>query len=115
MSKSKPLTKDQKRALDLISKRYVKIREKLNMLSVCYIIQELGEIYGVLEETERAYWVPHWFFMATWPAASKGDKELAADKAHRVVFDEKYRMSLETKYGLTRKHTRDSAATGMWE
>lgn len=114
MSKKKPL-KDAVLEAELISRRYVKIREKMQLLSVCYIIQELGEVYGVLEETDRAYWVPDWFFMATWPPASRGKKELAADRAHKAMFDEKYRKSLETKYGIIRKLQADNKQTGMWE
>lgn len=95
--------------------RYVCIRQKLTLLKVCLILQEVGEMYGVVQETERGYWVPDWFFMAVWPAAKAGDQEKAEARAYRAVFDEKYQKALATKYALSRSLDADNAQVGMWE
>jgi len=96
-------------------RRYVRIRAKVNLLSVCVILHEVGVAYEVVEETAAAWWAPCWFFMAVWPAAAKGDKELAWARAHRVMFDKRYQKAMETKYGLIRNIRADNEATGMWE
>jgi len=95
--------------------RYVCVRQKLTLLKVCIILQEVGEMYGVLQETVSGYWVPDWFFLAVWPAAKKGDRAKAEERAYKAVFNEQHQKALATKYALSRSIEADNAQVGMWE
>lgn len=101
--------------VEMLEKRYVKVRDRVSLMSLCGILQKVGEDYGVCEETIRGYWVPCWFFMAVWPAAKAGDLDKAYENAHRVVFSESHRKAMETKYGMTRSLQVDCANVGVWE
>ncbi len=100
---------------ELESKGMVMVRAKLNLMKVGVILQQVGELYGVVVETPRGYWVPTWFFMAVWPAAKRGDRDKAEERAYRAVFDGKYQQAMETQYALSRKIEIDNQQTGMWE
>jgi hypothetical protein len=106
---------DGTKIMGLVENRYVKIRLKVTLMKVCAILQEVGELYDVVVETEQAYWAPCWFFMAVWPPAARGDEELAYERGHRVAFNEKYRKAMTTKYAMLRTLEKDNTATGMWE
>ena len=87
---------DHNYKLSLIDKRYVRVREKLNILAVCCTLQEIAELYGCCEYAEGAYWAPDWFFMAVWPAAKKSNRAKAEERAYHVTFDARYRKAMPT-------------------
>lgn len=100
--------------LKLVELHYVKVRDLGNLMTICSILQETAELYGVGTEAKGGYWVPCWFFLALLPAAKRGDRDKAEEQAYRVVFDDRYQKAMETKYAMTRRLDVDNETTGLW-